>query len=187
MRYEVILDAGETPNKCTIAPLDGRADFLITRVRGPGSLGRLKSELLLHPDGECLTKLRGTAHGIAAIDCVWPRLAGLLRRIEAPLPKLARIPDGFVTAYPRKSNIIDPDGGLATIEAIFTAAALLGHWDASLLSKYHFGRRYVELNRERFVECEAKEAADPTRLPTLEARPRNALQRRQDRGKTTSL
>ncbi|HUP58439.1 MAG TPA: hypothetical protein VM598_13355 [Bdellovibrionota bacterium] len=191
MRYEVIHDSGETPNRCTIAPLAGRADFLILPVRGRIlPLGPLSSQLLLHHEGECLTRLRGTIEvaGIAAIDCVWPRLPGLLARISGSLPTLARIPDGFVTAYPRKSSLnAEPDGGLATIEALFASAAILGHWDPGILSRYYFGRQFVELNRERFRELGVGEAADPARYPVLDRGPRHSLQRRLDRGKRVHL
>ena len=68
-----------------------------------------------------------------------------------PLPRLARIPDGFVTAYPRRNKEgNDPEAGLATIEALFIAAAFLGNWDESLLDKYHFQNSFLEINREIF-------------------------------------
>jgi pre-rRNA-processing protein TSR3 len=85
---------------------------------------------------------------IATIDCTWKKLAPALARVEGPLPKLARIPADFVTAYPRKSKTpgLDPDGGLATIEALFIAAAFMGSWDESLLEKFHFKNQFLELN-----------------------------------------
>ena len=187
MLYEVVLDTGETPNKCTIAPLSQRSDFSLFRVKGNAPLGPLLSPILLHPEGECLTSLRnslGPIQGIASIDCVWRRLNVLLPRIEGRLPTLARIPNGFETAYPRhnKRNL-DPTEGLATIEAIFVAAALVGNWDASLLSDYHFGRKFVELNRDLFLELGVAQAGIPDALPVWTRRPKHSLQRRQDRGK----
>src|SRR5688500_8817093 len=108
MLYEVILDTHETPNKCTIAAiLPYRKDFQVFHTKGGGVLGPLRSPLLLHPEGECLTKLRsslGVVSGIATIDCIWSRVETLLGRIVDPKPQLARIPDGFKTAYPRKSK-----------------------------------------------------------------------------------
>jgi len=185
MLYEVILDTGETPNKCTIAPLAHRPDFRLFPVKGGGVLGPLISPVLLHHQGRCLTELRNTLgpiSGIATVDCVWRRLDDLIGRIKGELPILARIPDGFVTAYPRRSvNNTDPTGGLATIEAIFVAAALLGNWDVSLLSEYYFGRRFVELNSDRFLELGLHQAANPGALPILTPRARNSQQRRRDR------
>jgi pre-rRNA-processing protein TSR3 len=190
MDYEVILDSGETANKCTIAPLSYRSDFCLIPVRGNRVFGPLKSSILLHHEGRCLSLIRksfGPVQGIASIDCVWRRLDGLIRRIEGQLPLLARIPEGFETAYPRHSaHSIDPAGGLATIEAIFVASAMLGNWDVSLLSEYYFGRKFVELNKNRFIELGVHQASLPEALPTLTLRPRNSMQRRRDRGKFPS-
>lgn len=187
MLYEVILDEGETANKCTIAPLAGRADFRLIRVQGRNALGPLKAPLLLHHQGQCLTQLKGSlgaSLGIASIDCVWRRLDVLLGRVVGPLPLLARIPEGFETAYPRSSERgTDPKGGLATIEAIFVASAILGQWDASLFSKYYFGRRFIEINRGRFLELGIHQAADPAAQPVFAQPTRNSQQRRLDRGR----
>jgi pre-rRNA-processing protein TSR3 len=186
MFYEVIMDAGETPNKCTIAPLRYRADFRIIRVNGSALLGPLNSSLLLNREGECITTLRASLDnikGIASIDCVWNRVDGLLRKINGPWPPSVRIPDGFKTAYPRRSKQgTDPLDGLATIEAIFIAAAVLGNWDISLLSEYYFRDKFLELNKERFLELGVHQAAHLDALPPLAPRSRNSLQRRRDRG-----
>ena len=187
MLYEVILDIGETPNKCTIAPLAGRSDFKLIRVKGEAALGPLVSPLLLHHQGACLTTLTALSRktgGIASVDCVWRRLDYLLGRIAGQIPVLAKIPEGFLTAYPRFSrHTPDPDGGLATIEAIFVASALLGRWDVSLLSEYYFGRKFVALNRQRFLDLGVSQAADAGELPPLVPRQRTSQQRRRDRGK----
>lgn len=155
MFYEIVLDSGEKANKCTIVPLADRADFRLIRVKGPPKLGPLEATVLLHHEGECLTTLRqkmGVVSGIAAIDCVWRRLPVLHRRLAEPVPVLARIPDGFETAYPRRSaKETDPSRGLATIEAIFIASALLGRPDTTLLAKYYFGAKFLEMNQQRFA------------------------------------
>lgn len=187
MRYEVILDSGETANKCTIAPLAYRPDFRLIGVTSVLALGPLSADVLLHHEGECLSKIRGSlgkVNGIASIDCVWRRLPGLLRRIECKLPTLVRIPDGFVTAYPRRSSRgTDPSGGLATIEAIFTASALLGRWDVSLFSEYYFGNAFLELNANRFLDLGVQQVLDPAELPTFSKSPKHSEQRRARRGR----
>lgn len=187
MFYEVLLDSGETPNKCTISPLAYRADFNLIRVYGEEPLPGLKAPILLHHEGRCLTELREELVdpvGIASVDCIWNRLDTILKKIQKPLPIFARIPEGFKTVYPRKSkNGGDPECGLATIEAIFTASALLRNWDASLLSEYYFGRAYVEVNRKRFLDLGVLEARDETLFPKLNLREKNSLQRRHARGR----
>lgn len=190
MLYEVVIDAGETANKCTIAPLSYRSDFRLIRVKGNSVFGPFQSTILLHPEGECLSTLRttlGEVHGIASIDCVWRRLEGLLKRVTPPLPLLARIPEEFETAYPRSSRQnTDPKGGLATIEAIFIASAFLGEWDLTLLSEYYFGRRFLEINRERFIHFGIHQANDLSTYPESTPRMKHSLQRRKNRGKVSA-
>ena len=155
MNYEVIVDHKETAKKCTILPLRYREDFQISRFHGDKFKGPLTADVLLHPDGVSMDQLepavKKSVTKIAALDCVWRRLEMIVRGIGEPVPTLVKIPDGFETAYPRKSKlIVDPSGGFATIEAIFIAAAFLGHWDTSLLKEYYFGDRFLEMNKDVF-------------------------------------
>lgn len=187
MFYEVIIDRGETANKCTIAPVSQRPDFRIFRVQETLALGPLSAPILLHHQGECITELKkslGEVQGIASIDCVWHRLDGLINRIAGVKPAFARIPDGFETVYPRHNRHgKDPSKGLATIEAIFIGAALIGRWDVSLLSKYYFAEKFLQVNQTRFLELGVRQASEPYTPPEVSPWPRNALQRRRDRGR----
>jgi pre-rRNA-processing protein TSR3 len=55
----------------------------------------------------------------------------------------------LLTAYPRTSKVSEtPEGGLATIEAIYAAHRLLGRDTTSLLDHYHWGRQFVEQNEQ---------------------------------------
>jgi ribosome biogenesis protein Tsr3 len=145
----------------------------------------LKADILLHHEGECLSKLKATLgrpNGLATVDCIWRRLDFLFSKILAPIPILARIPDGFKTAYPRRNEKgTDPESGLATIEALFVGSALLGTWDASLFSHYYFGRKFVEINSDRFEELGVHEAKRVDKLPILTPKLRNSEQRKRDR------
>ncbi len=147
LEFEIIVDQGETPNKCTIMPLLYRTDFKILR----GSMAHtLRADILLHPEGEPLTSMtlaKGSVKSLAAIDCIWRRLGPILEAVDRPHPRLVSIPPGFVTAYPRTSRKdFDPEGGLATIEAIFIAAAFVGSWDLSLLQEYFFAEKFLAMN-----------------------------------------
>lgn len=189
MRYEIVVDSGETANKCTIAPLSYRKDFSLIPVFGEGPLGPLTAPLLLHHEGECLTKLKPflvEVSALACIDSVWRRLPKILPRLawEKEKAVLVKIPDGFQTAYPRVGlPHQDPSGGLATIEALFIAASLLGNWDVSLLSHYFFSQKFVALNTARFLELGVSQAAIPELLPGSPLHVRNALSRRRNRGR----
>lgn len=148
LEYEIIVDHSETANKCTILPLAYRPDFQIKRR--PHSL---KADILLHPDGIPITQLKDLSQvqRLGAVDCVWRRLDPILQKISGPLPLLVSIPADFLTAYPRASRKdFDPEGGLATIEALFIAAALLGRWDQSLLREYYFGEKFLRENAVMF-------------------------------------
>ncbi len=151
MRYEVFVDHGETPNRCTILPLSYRSDFDILRQSFQEPL---KSEVLLHPDGIDLSELRTTrpqVTSLAALDCIWRRLEPLLLELPQPQPMKVRIPDGFVTAYPRVArNNADPEVGFATIEAVFIGAAFFGVWDLTLLREYYFAEEFLKRNLKAF-------------------------------------
>lgn len=182
------MDHGETANKCTIAPLAYRSDFELRYLDKDLPIGRLNSQILLHPDGELLHHINGhdlKPKSLAAIDCVWNRLPILLQRLEKPLPILAKIPDGFVTAYPRRDrNGQDPQAGLATIEALFIAAALLGEWNETLLREYYFAERFLDINALIFAhyDVEAKIGSRPIYQPVQS---KNSHTRRVNRGRAS--
>ena len=188
MNYEIVLDHGETANKCTIIPLRARPDFRFFPVFGQGALGPLDAPILLHPDGRCLSDIPRAlpVSALASVDCVWRRLPKILPRlrwVSAPAA-LAKVPDGFVTAYPRRGMpSADPEGGLATIEALFIAAALLGNWDVSLLSRYYFGRAFVERNAKRFLAFGVTQAGDERQWPPQLHPQRNSHSRNGNRGR----
>lgn len=65
------------------------------------------------------------------------------------------------TAYPRSSKVSDdPDGGLATIEAIYAAYRLLGRDTTSLFDHYLWGQQFIEQN-EQFWPRREQESGFP--------------------------
>lgn len=183
--YEVYVDHGETPNRCTILPLAYRSDFTILRRK---FLNPLISEVLLHPEGILLSEIDKSikVSSLAAIDCVWRRLDPLVQSLPQPAPLKVRIPEGFVTAYPRVAkNNADPEGGFATIEALFIGAAFLGHWDTSLLREYYFADDFLQKNAKIFREYNIATDFDaPLYKPLL---PRNSQTRRLSRGRAINV
>lgn len=156
MRFEILMDKRENPDKCTIHPVKNRNDFSVRYFKSNDPIAAFESEILLHVGGECLSewkKNNSTAKSLAVIDCNWKKVPATLTRVAAPLPKFVKIPEGFVTAYPRRNKQgLDPDGGLATIEALFIAAAFLGAWDETLLEKYYFREAFLKLNEPKWNE-----------------------------------
>ncbi len=165
MIYEVLVDHAEAPNKCTILPLADRGDFEILRFKPNQRLKPLTGDLLLHPEGTPLNCLEAAfpVAKISAVDCTWKKLTRFVKRIDGPLPTLVGIPDGFLTAYPRRNKKdLDPEAGLATIEALFIASAFVGCWDESLFARYHFGAAFLALNKTTF----ARYGVGPCPLPS---------------------
>ena len=156
LRYEILIDHRENKSQCTIYPLRERTDFQISYYGGGlRPILAFTSDILLHVNGIPLDEFAPThpqPRSIATIDCTWKRIPTTLRRIRRPLPRLVKIPTDFLTAYPRRSKIegMDPDGGLATIEALFIAAAFFGKWDESLLEKYHFKKEFLQVNSQNW-------------------------------------
>lgn len=147
-RYEILVDKLENPRKCTIQVHKGRPDFVLRFFSGNKPINAFGADCLLHIDGEDLSVIdpKGLT-SLALIDCTWKKVSPTLQRVAGPLPRLVRIPEGFVTAYPRKNKKgEDPSSGLATIEALFIAAAFLGFWDESLLEKYYFKDAFLKEN-----------------------------------------
>lgn len=149
----MLVDKGETPNKCTILPLEGHPALTIVRFLRGTPLAPLTGDVFLHPDGRPLDELAKELQPrrLSLVDSLWKRLDAIVQHIQPPYPTKARIPDGFVTAYPRRNKKnLDPEGGLATIEALFIAAAFFGTWDETLLAKYHFAAPFLADNRATF-------------------------------------
>ena len=154
LSYEILMDKRENPRKCTIAPLKDRADFHIRYFSHGRKISAFTATTLLHVEGELIQKAKSDdTVQLAVIDCNWRKVPSTLQRVALPLPKLVRIPEGFVTAYPRANKEgKDPEHGLATIEALFLAAAFFGNWDESLLEKYYFKDLFLQKNSEMFRE-----------------------------------
>jgi pre-rRNA-processing protein TSR3 len=162
VRYEVLVDRTERPGKCSVLPLRDREDMRIVRFDRRRAIPALTGDVLLHPEGRLLPQIEGTvpfirelpaaeAIVICAVDCNWRRLPTITARIEPPLPPLVRIPEGFSTAYRRRNQRdLDPAEGLATVEALFLAAAFLGHWDETLLEHCRMRAEFLEANAEAF-------------------------------------
>ena len=157
MRYEILVDRTERPQKCSILPLAYREDFRIVRFDRRYPIASLTGSLLLHPEGVPLSELaaeetpRGDFTTLSAIDCNWIRLDAVLGKIVGPSPPRVRIPDGFQTAYRRRNkHDLDPERGLATIEALFIASAFLGVWDETLLQEYPTAAEFLSSNAALF-------------------------------------
>ena len=136
-------DPREPAKKCSLTPLRGTDGVRFVSVRG-GKRVDAGRRIWLHPDGEELGPAdRGI--GLLLIDCTWRRLSTLSKRIDGQLLR-RRLPRLF-TAYPRRSKLApDPEAGLASVEALYAAIALLDVPHPELLAHYRWADDFLAAN-----------------------------------------
>lgn len=139
----IVHDSREPAKKCSLTPLRGMVGVRFVSVRG-GKRFDAGRRIWLHPDGEEIG--RGDCGiGLLLIDCTWRRVSKLSKRIDGELLR-RRLPE-LVTAYPRRSKLVlDPEHGLASVEALYAAVALLDAPRPELLAQYRWARDFLAAN-----------------------------------------
>lgn len=139
----IVRDPRESAKKCSLTPLRGAPGI---RFVGYAHDRRVDAgrRVLLHPEGELLSAAdRGLP--LLLVDCAWRRVPSVLATIDGELVH-RRLP-ALTTAYPRKSTIaVDPEQGLASIEALYAALALLGDERPELLAQYRWRDEFLRAN-----------------------------------------
>ncbi|MBF8263479.1 MAG: hypothetical protein HW387_1144 [Parachlamydiales bacterium] len=129
----------ENLKKCSLRGLELRTDlrfFTYPLVSWPD----LTHYLLLEVGAPPLTE-QDAHRGIFIIDATW-RLAALMRR-QCPPIQSRSLPTHFRTAYPRRqTGCLDPDQGLASVEALFLSHLLLRRKTDGLLDHYHWKNEF---------------------------------------------
>ena len=136
-------DPREPAKKCSLTPLRGMPGVRFVPVRA-GQRVDAGRRIWLHPDGEELGPAdRGI--GLLLVDCTWRRLSNLSTCIDGELLR-RRLPK-LVTAYPRRSKLApDPADGLASVEALYAATALLDGPHPELLAHYRWAADFLAAN-----------------------------------------
>jgi ribosome biogenesis protein Tsr3 len=139
----ILRDRKEPWKKCSLSPLRGNPEVRFVPYHPHHRLDA-GHRILLHPGGEELTEAdRGM--GLFVVDCAWRRLPTLMRTVDGTLER-RRVPE-YLTAYPRKNKAMnDPPTGLASIEALYAAAFLLGEPRPEWLEGYHFAEEFLRAN-----------------------------------------
>lgn len=141
----ILRDPRESTRKCSLTPLRGRPGVEFVHFR-PGLRLDASGRLLLHPDGEELSPA-DAGSGLLLVDCSWRRLPRLLQAIDGEPPR-RRLPP-LQTAYPRRSRTFqDPGQGLASVEALYAALALLGEPRPELLQGYVWAQAFLDANSD---------------------------------------
>lgn len=137
----VIRHPKERRSKCSLTPLEGRADIDFFRARPNWSFDMTGFTVLALGAPELSPEDAGRP--LLLLDSTWR----LLPQIEACLygQSVRRTLPAVPTAYPRISKIAeDPMGGLASVEALFLAKLLLGERDDALLADYYWREVFLE-------------------------------------------
>lgn len=162
LRVLVIQHHRENRKKCSLTPVLERPDLEVVVPRA-GTTGyppmALPAGILLQVGAPVLTAA-DRAHldadptrRLVLLDGNWVKIPSMLDRLRAAEALWPRsLPTGLRTAYPRRSKLFeDPEGGLASIEALHAALTILGERDDSWLQGYHWAHGFLDLNREFFV------------------------------------
>jgi pre-rRNA-processing protein TSR3 len=155
LRFLIVVDPRENRKKCTLTPLEGAPGVTFLRPR-PGAV-EVPPGILLHLEGPVLSSADREllAEGLLILpDASWARLPKLLARM-APRSgaRLERrsLPHDLATAYPRVSKLRqDPARGLASVEALFAATAILGEPREDLLDAYRWKDEFLARNSRLF-------------------------------------
>ncbi len=150
LNYIIISRDAKQEKKCTLHPLRGRSDFSFRTRKNPGEFA--PDSILFFPEGEPLNKelaseikiqvAKDTKElNIVLIDSRWKKTKGILDS----LPQIRRVSlEGYVTGAVRRDP--PPQGGLASVEALYLASLLFGKPDLTLFDSYHFRERFMMLN-----------------------------------------
>lgn len=155
-RILIIQHFKENPKKCTVTAIRDRPGIEV-RVMRPGPSGypaiEVEGGILLAVGAPPLTAgdrplLEGDRR-LVLIDANWVKVPRILRLLKPREPLVPRSLTAEVrTAYPRRSKVFeDPPEGLASVEALAAALAILGSPDPALLDGYIWKDRFLELNR----------------------------------------
>ena len=137
----IVVHPRERRRKCTVRTLRQRDGFAFCNY--PRMPYDLTGYVRLGLGGPLLSEADSQG-GLLVLDGTWRHVQPMERMFAAiPIRSLPPV----LTAYPRTSKVSeDPDGGLATIEAIYAAYRLLGRDTTGLLDHYHWATEFVELN-----------------------------------------
>lgn len=137
----IIMHPKERVRKCTVAWLKGDPRFRF--FRGPRRPEDLSGYVRLAMEGPVLSEADAEC-GLLVLDGTWKLVDRLAPAVdEVPTRRLPPL----WTAYPRTSKVrVDPDGGLATIEAVYAALRIMKRDVSGLLSRYHWADEFLRLN-----------------------------------------
>ncbi|MDX8431278.1 MAG: hypothetical protein SNF33_05705 [Candidatus Algichlamydia australiensis] len=133
----------ENLKKCSLRGLESRTDMRFFTY--PKNTPPISSDyIILSLEGDPLSE---KDKGLLLLDGTWRLAEKMHAQLPENIPK-RRIPKGFVTAYPRRQeDCMEPDSGLASVEALYIAYTIMGKDPSGLLDHYHWKELFLERNR----------------------------------------
>jgi len=136
----------ENLKKCSLRGLESREDLLFYTYP-QDTLPPLESYILLTLDAPELSK-DDANFGLFLIDGTWKLSQKMYSQLPTPhLFHKRSLPSYLQTAYPRRQeDCLDPNRGLASVEALFAAYVILGKDPTGLLDHYHWKEEFLKKN-----------------------------------------
>lgn len=145
-RTVVLRHQRENLKKCSLRGLEDRSDF--TFISYPSeSLPDLSGYIHFTLDAPVLSEA-DYGRGFFFVDATWRLAEKMERFIEGENISFIKrsLPPHFRTAYPRRqTGCLDPDRGLATVEAIWLAYHLSGRDTSGLMDHYHWKEQFIRM------------------------------------------
>jgi pre-rRNA-processing protein TSR3 len=145
----------ENLKKCSLRGLEHREDFLFYTY--PSTLPpSLQGYVMLHLGSDTTKELsiQDKEYGLFLLDSTWHYESVMHQTIKNKHPSIIyrSLPKHYITAYPRKQTAcLEPQRGLATVEALYIAYTLLQRDTSNLLQHYYWQEAFLEKNAHLFL------------------------------------
>ncbi len=151
----VIRHKKENLKKCSLRGLENRSDFLFYRYPLQ-ALPALENYLLLSLESEVDLSIDDRDSGLLLLDATWKYAQEMGKKIDFPATlQKRRLPGELITSYPRRQqDCLDPQHGLASLEAIAASYAILGRSIEGLLDHYYWKDSFIEKNKGFLINCQ---------------------------------
>jgi len=138
----VVRHPRENIKKCSLRFLHNRENFTFLKATDKFSYDAT-DHILLEIDAPVISPV-DLGKPILLLDSTWALLPKIRAKITGNyIPR--SLPNSIKTAYPRQSKLFsDPNCGLATLEALYSALCLMGINDPSILDNYHFKDSFLK-------------------------------------------
>ncbi len=150
---DIVITDRESKQKCSIEPLRGRSDLLFFSSENINSISpeTFSGYIFLHVDGPPLSP-EDENQPFLLLDASWKRALKLAQLpIFNSLVKRSLV--GFNTSYPRVSKIYPlPNGGLASVEALYAARLIQGRASLDLFDHYYWKQAFLQANEKQLQE-----------------------------------